>query len=104
MQTKLSQLKEYLADPNQWPHDFEWEYRKPTKCAHGLATKLFPEIKWGVYDRGENADFFGITEANARYIFNTPTELPYDGEETNEWDAVTPAEVISRINKVLAKQ
>jgi hypothetical protein len=101
MQSNLTKLKDYLADPNQWPSDIVWEYVVPCQCAHGLARKLFPEIDWDVYDHTTSAEFFGITPEQSKYIFVTETELPLKNEELTPWEAVTPAEVIARIEKVL---
>jgi hypothetical protein len=101
MQSNLTKLKDYLADPSQWPSDFKWEYVYPYQCAHGLACKLFPEINWVVYDHPASAKFFGITPEQSKYIFETKTELPIKDEDLDPWEAVTPAEVIARIEKVL---
>ena len=101
MQSNLTKLKDYLADPDQWPSGFKWKYVHPWQCAHALARKLFHEINWDVYSHPVSGYFFGITPKQSKYIFETETELPLKNEELDPWEAVTPAEVIARIEKVL---
>ncbi len=45
---RLTRLSRVLRDRSLWPVGFSWSYDLPSRCAVGMAHRLWPAVLWAV--------------------------------------------------------